>query len=119
MAEHLVRFPAGSNITFTATTVLTGGQLVEVTGDRKIGVSGALSTKVVGSASQDAAVGDRIAIQVSRRVDDLVAAGAVAAGAQVEAAADGQVQTHTTGDVIGVALTAAAAGGDIIQVLAA
>lgn len=119
MGEHLVRFPVDRAVTFVASTPLTGGQLVEVTGNRQVGVAGAGSATVVGSASQDAAVGDAVPVTVRGPVDDLVAAGTVAAGDRLEAATDGRVQALTTGAVIGVALTAAAAAGDVIQVLAA
>ena len=47
----------------------------------------------------------------------LTAAGAIARGAQVEAAGNGRVQTATTGTVIGTALTAAADGA-AVEILA-
>lgn len=120
MADHTLRFMCCTGpVTFTATTAITGGQVVEVTGDRTVGVAGAASTKVVGTAGHDAEIGDTVAVNITRCIDTVVAAAAVTAGDEVEAAAAGQVQALTSGASLGIALTAAGQAGDTIQVLRA
>lgn len=120
MADHVMRFMCCAGpVTFTATTAITGGSVVEVTGDRSVGTAGAASTKVVGTAGHDASVGDTVAVNISRCIDTVVAAGVIAAGDGVEAAAAGQVQKLASGTSLGIALTAAGAAGVTVQVLRA
>ncbi len=120
MADHVLKFMCcNGGVTFEATTAISGGQVVEVTGDRKVGVAGAASTKVVGTAGHDAAIGDQVTVNITRCIDTVVAAAPVVAGAAVESAAAGKVQTQTTGATFGLALTAATAAGGTIQVLRA
>lgn len=116
MTDHLLKFKPGLSVTFRATTDLIGGQLVEVTGSRTVGVAGAGSAKVVGSASQDAKSGTTLTVHINGPVDELVASAAIAAGDKVVPAANGQIATGTTG-AIGLALTAATKAGDKVQVL--
>jgi len=116
VGDHPLKFGPGQAVTFTATTALAGGQVVEVTGDRKVGVSGAASTKAVGTAAHDAAVDDAVVVHLAGPVDTMTAAAAIAAGSAVESAASGKAQTATTGRVLGIALTAAARDGDPVQV---
>ena len=117
MGDHLLKFKPGHSVTFSATTAVVGGNVVEVTGDRKVGVAGAASTKAIGTAGHDAANGDDVVVHMAGPVDTMVAAAAVAAGVNVEAAAAGKVQVATTGRVLGLTLTAATAAGQTIQVL--
>ena len=118
MADHLPMFKPGQDVTFTATTAITGGQVVEVTGDRKVGVpAAAASTKTIGTAGQDAAINDLLAVHLAGPVDTMTSAAAIAAGADVENAAAGKVQTRTTGRSLGVALNAATAADQTVQVV--
>lgn len=119
MADHLLTFKPGQAVTFTATTAIVGGQVVEVTGNRTVGTAGAASTKAIGTAGHDAAIGDSVIVHLNGPVDTVTVAAAIAAGAAVEAAAAGQAQTATTGRVLGIALTAATAAGQTVQVLRA
>lgn len=119
MADHLPLFKPGQAVTFTATAAITGGQIVEVSGDRKVAPAGAASTKAIGTASQDVAIGDLLVVHLNGPIDTVIAAAAITAGASVEAAAAGQAQTATTGRVLGIALTAATAAGQTVQVLRA
>lgn len=120
MADHLLKFKPGQAVTFTATTPIIGGQAVEVTGNRSVGVpTAAASTKAIGSAGHDAAVGDQVVVHLNGPVDTFTAAAAIAAGVNVEAATLGKVQTATTGRALGIALSAATAADQIIQVLRA
>lgn len=113
MADYLPLFKPGAAVTFSASTAVTGGRLVEITGDRTVAHAAAASTKVAGIAAHDAAVGDHVTVY-SGGVQRPVASGAIAAGDRVAPAADGKVATGTTG-TIGLAL-AAAADGETVQV---
>lgn len=107
MTDYVPLFE-GYSRTFTADADVTGGQLVEVTGDRAVSAAGAGSTKTVGVAAFDAKAGDPVTVE-GGGVQRLMAAGAIAAGDRVAAAAGGKVATATE-NTIGLALTAAADG---------
>lgn len=116
MADHLPKFKPGQAVTFKAQTAITGGQVVEVgNADRTVTVAGAASAKAIGTAGHDAIAGDDLVVHLPGPVDTARAAAAISRGAKVEAGAMGTVQTATTGLVLGIALTAAADAGDIIQ----
>lgn len=117
MADHLLKFKPGQAVTFRATTDMTGGQVVEVTGDRTCGVAGAASKKVLGTVGHDAKTGTDVVVHMPGVVDTMTAAGAIAAGDRVASAAGGKVATGTT-DTIGLAISAAADGATV-QVLRA
>lgn len=120
MGDHLLKFKPGQSVSFTATTAITGGQIVEITGDRRVGVAtSAASTKAIGTAGHDAAIGDQVVVHIAGPVDTVTSAAAIAAGANVEAATAGKAQTATTGRVLGIALSAATAADQTIQVLRA
>ena len=119
MADHLLKFKPGQAVTFTATTAIAGGQVVEVTGDRRVGVAGAASAKAIGTAGHDAAINDSVVVHLNGPVDTVTSAAAILAGAIVEAAAAGKAQTATTGRALGIALTAATAADQTVQVLRA
>lgn len=108
MADYTPLFRPGQDVTYTASAALTGGQVVEVTTDRNVGPAGAASTKYVGVALFDAAVGDSVTV-ASGGIHRLTASGAIAAGDRVQAAANGQVATGATAP-IGTAIAAAASG---------
>lgn len=116
MADYLPRFKPGQAVTFTATTAITGGRLVEVSGDRSVGTAAADSAKVVGTAGFDAAIGESVTVY-DGGVQRLTASGVIAVGARVIAAATGKIATVGAGaNPIGIALQAAAADGDVIDV---
>lgn len=119
MAAYLPKFKPGESVTFTASTDVTGGRLVAVTGNRTVGPAGADSAAVVGVAAFDAKAGERVTVFTrAGGVHPLTASGAVVAGAKVSAAAAGKIQTvGSTVNPIGVALEAAAADNDVIDVL--
>ncbi|MDI3331415.1 MAG: DUF2190 family protein [Micrococcus sp.] len=108
MADYLPLFKPGEAVTYQASADITGGQLVEVTGDRTIGPAGADSAKSVGVAGFDAATGDNVTVY-SGGIQRPVASGAIAAGDRVGPAAAGRVATAATVK-IGTALAAAADG---------
>ena len=110
MADYIPRFTPGSAVTMTAAADLTGGQLVELTADRTVGVAAAGSLKVVGVIGPDTKAGaEGVVWMIPGHVHWVEASDAIAAGDQVEAAADGKVATGTTAP-IGIALRAAQAG---------
>lgn len=117
MAQYLPAFRPGDTVTFDVTTAVTGGHPVQVgTADRSVAPAAAASTSYVGVAGHDAAVGDKVTVEVGKPIHLLLASGAVARGTKVEAAGSGKVRTVTTGSAIGLALTTAADGAPV-QVL--
>lgn len=120
MGDHLLKFKPGQAVSFAATTAITGGQIVEVTGNRTVGVAAAAaSAKAIGTAGHDAAIGDQVVVHLNGPVDTVISAAAIAAGANVEAATAGKAQTATTGRVLGITLSAATAADQVVQVLRA
>lgn len=115
MADHLPKFKTGPSVTFTAGAAITGGQVVEVSGDRTVIVGTAASTKAIGTAAHDAASGAEVVVHLSGPVDTATSAAAIAAGAEVESAAVGKIQTATTGKVLGIALTAAGDADVVVE----
>lgn len=118
MSDYLPLFRPGSTVTFNAAAAITGGQLVELgAAAGQVVPAAAGSAKLIGVAGHDAAVGDPLTVEVNRPIHELVAASAIALGARVEAAAGGKVATLSTGEAFGLAITAAAADGDLVQVI--
>ncbi len=117
MAQYLPVFRPGETVTFDVTAAVTGGHPVQVgTADRSVAPADAASTTYVGIAGHDAAVGDKVTVEVGKPIHLLLASGAVARGTKVEAAGGGKVRTATTGTELGLALTTAADGAPV-QVL--
>lgn len=116
MADYRPKFKPGEAITRTATGAITGGRLVTVAGV----VAGADSTTWLGVASKDCGTGDTFGVYMDG-VQRLTASAAIAAGDRVKCAATGKIATLTAGSdaydrLVGVALEAAAADGDVIAV---
>lgn len=117
MGQYLPVFRPGDTVTFDVTAAVTGGHPVQVgTADRSVAPAAAASVTYVGVAGHDAAIGDKVTVEVGNPIHLLVALGAVARGAKVEAAGAGKIRTATTGTAIGLALTSAADGAPV-QVL--
>lgn len=118
MAENVPVFDSGLAITRQASAAITGGQLVEVTGPGTAGPAAAGSTKWLGTAGFDAAVGDQVTIYKGG-VQRCTASAAVAAGDMVAAAATGRVATSATptaGQQVGIAISTAAAAGTVVEI---
>lgn len=96
---------AGANI--------TKGQVLVISGDLTVIPSDGSSKCVIGVAMADTKAGDPIAVECEGLMY-LTTAAAVTAPAEIEAGADGKVQKANTGKVIGVALSSAGAGEDVI-----
>lgn len=91
-------------LTRTAAAKLSQYQLVSATG-----AVAAAGTAAFGAVTTDAETGDDIAVDV-RGTTIALAADAITNGAELEVAADGAVQIKASGQVVAIALQAAAAG---------
>lgn len=98
--------------TLQASAAITGGRLVEVTGNGTVGPAGAASVKVVGVAAYDAASGGKVAVwPLAGVTHKVLGTGAIAAGDNLAAGAAGVVAAigaGTFGQLVGVADRAAA-----------
>lgn len=109
--SYLPLFRPGQTVTFGVTGPVTAGQVVEVGGvDMTVVPASQASPKVVGVAGHDAAVGDKLTVEVGRPVHELKAVGAITRGQRLEAAAAGGVSTLTAGAAIFLALSSATDG---------
>lgn len=114
MGQYLPLFRPGQTVSFNVTAPVTGGQLVQVGAtDRSVAPAVAASTSVVGVAGHDAAIGDKVTVEVGKPVHELTASGAVTRGQRVETAANGRVRTLAAGSAYGIALTSAADGAAV------
>lgn len=112
MADHVPHLVVSPAISMAATGTITGGRLVESTGNMTCAQAAAASTKVVGVAARDAVNGGATPVYING-VHDLTATGAVAAGDKLCAAANGTVQAigaNTFATKVGTALEAIANG---------
>jgi hypothetical protein len=126
MADFIPKFKPGQSWSALTSANVTGGKLLEVSGDGTVAHAGANSVAVVGVAAFDANSGDTVTVY-SPKIAVLVASGAITAGSQVVAGSAGvvtalaAVTTPTAGDVtgsraiVGVALTTAAS--NLVKVL--
>ncbi len=114
--DYLPKFKPGQAITRTASATVVAGNLVTVAG----AVAGADSTTWLGVASRSVTTGQTMGVYCDG-VQRVVAAAAVAVGDRVKCAAAGKVTPLTAGSdaydrLVGIALDAAAADGDVIAV---
>lgn len=113
MSDYTIVMPQGP-FTSSASVALTGGQLVEVSGDNTVGPAGAGSIKVIGQANHDAASGADVTVETRGPIREATVSGAgVVAGVRLKAAAAGKVALYVDGtdavtQVVGIALAAAA-----------
>lgn len=108
MAEYLPKFYDGDPFTCQVGANVTGGQIVEVSGDNTVQPAAADSAAVIGVAGFDAETGDTVTV-FPGGVQRPVADGAIDAGARVAAATAGKISATGT-NTIGTALAAAADG---------
>lgn len=114
--DYLPKFNPGQAITRTASATITAGLMVTVAG----ALAGASSTTWLGVASKDAISGAIFGVY-SDGVQRLTASAAITAGDRVKCAASGKIATLTAGSdaydtLVGIALEAASADGDVIAV---
>jgi hypothetical protein len=110
VAEYTPVFANGTAPwTLQASATVTGGRLVETTGNGTVGPAGAGSAKVLGVAANDAATGGKVAVwPLAGCTHKVLGTGAIAAGDTLAAGAAGVVAT--------LALAAAADAGKIVGV---
>lgn len=112
----------GSPRTFLATAAVTAFRRVKLTASSGTHVehSGA-GEAAIGTAQNDAAIGEEVSVRLDNAggTQKCVAAGAVVLAAAVYNAATGYVDDAASGTSIGTALEAAAAAGDVLEVLIA
>ncbi|MDQ5821229.1 MAG: DUF2190 family protein [Actinomycetota bacterium] len=84
-------FPEGARLTYTCSAAVTAGQLVEATGDRRIGPAGANSLKCQGVALRTGSAAEDQITVANDGVWPLTASGAIAEGDYVKAGAAGTV----------------------------
>jgi hypothetical protein len=106
---------------YRASSAIPKNTLVKLgNGSDDVTASATASEAVIGvSGNVDAAVGERVDV-IHLGIAEVVASGAVARGANVSSSGDGGVVTTPgtgTPVVVGVALEAATAAGDIIRIL--
>lgn len=100
----------GLALVSTTSAAVTGGQLVAVSGSGTVATCGAGSAGFLGVAAYDAASGVDLTVHCGG-VQELTAAGSIAAGDPVISAAGGAVASSATppaGQQVGIALTSAA-----------
>lgn len=117
MADYLPKFDSGKPFTATASAAVTGGRVLIVSGAGTVAHAGAdaVAATLVGVAGFDAATGERVTVYpLKGAVHKLTAGAAIAAGAAIGTLAAGKVDDAGT-NRFAVALTAAAADGDIIE----
>lgn len=99
------------SLAVVATAAITANRFVAPTG-----VHATAAGRALGVATEDAAIGDAVAVDVIGTTT-VEASAAIAAGAQIEVAANGKAATLDAGVAVGRALEAAGADGDMIEVL--
>jgi hypothetical protein len=110
--SYLPLFRPGDTVTFNVTAAVAAGQVVEVgTADMSVTPAAAASAKYVGIAGHDAAVGDKVTVEIGKPIHELKATGAITRGQKLEAAAAGSVRTLAAGSAIFLALTSAPDAG--------
>src|SRR5699024_11383512 len=62
MADYLPVYKPGQALTLKASDAVTGGQIVEVTGDGTVGPAAAASAKVIGVAGFDADTNENVTV---------------------------------------------------------
>jgi hypothetical protein len=112
VAEYTPVFANGTAPwTLQASATVTGGRLVETTGNGTVGPAGAASTKVLGVAANDAASGAKVDVwPLAGLTHKVLGTGAINAGDMLAAGAAGVVAAigaGTFGQLVGIADRAA------------
>ncbi len=111
MAEYAPIYFSADRIPVTTSAAVTAGQLLYVSGNDTVAKTSAATGAWLGVAAHDAGSGAQVVIY-TEGIHELAASGAIAAGAQVCAAANGAVADFASGtdysQVVGIALSAAA-----------
>lgn len=119
MPFTVVRNEAHTSISAAISADVTAGNAVKVTGAKTVGPTTAAADIAVGVShhTKTLASGEKISLRLKGDLIPMKSAAAIAAGAVVEVAAAGKVQTKSTGAAFGVAWTAAAGADAEILVI--
>jgi hypothetical protein len=122
MAESNPIYPGGNRPrSYTAGGTIAGGQVVELSAADTVIVTSGVSIKVVGVAADDAVVGEQVTVwPLAGVTHEVTATAAVAVGAVLTSSTTGGVvgaAAQTGTELIGIAATAAGAGGVKIQMV--
>lgn len=102
---------------YVAAAALTRGQRVKLSSGQAA-VAGA-GEEGIGTARQSCDSGSHASILLDHPTREMIAAGAISAGANVYAAATGRVSATISGRRQGIALEAATTAGDYLEVMVA
>lgn len=110
-------YEPGQSVTGKATAAVTAKRFVAISGNRIGGnlavAPAAAGGRIFGVAGHDAATGELVRVlRGAGRVIHVTAAGAIAAFAEVQVAADGKAATKAAGVAVGYAVTGAVDGAD-------
>lgn len=97
MADYTPVALPGHTYTFSASTIMSGGDLVEVTGVNAVGrISAASDRAYIGVAAHDAVIGVKVTVVLSAPIHESIADGTIAAGDQLTttSTANRQVKTY-------------------------
>lgn len=116
MADYVAPYKPGADVTFAVTADITAGQLVELSAAKSVAPTSAATAAWIGVATTDAKTGDMVGV-TSGGVQEVTASAAIAVGDVLIPAAAGKVAPIGAGtnyaQQVGVAVTAAAADGDL------
>lgn len=118
MSFNVVRHEAHTGLTAAISADVFAGAAVKVTGPKTIAPAAA-GDVIAGVSHHTKTVqsGEKVSFRLSGDVIPMKASAAIVAGAKVQAAAGGKVVTQSTGALVGIAWTAAAANDDEILVI--
>lgn len=111
-------YDPGKDITAQATATVTARRFLAISGDRASGgnisvAPAAAGARTCGVAGNAAPTGGLVrVVRGNSRVVRVTAAGAIAAGAEVQVGANGTAATKSTGVAVGYAITGAADATD-------
>jgi hypothetical protein len=126
----------GAIVTFTAGAAITKGQPVYISGNMTVSPATARTNKVIGVAVTNASSGSKVSVLMGCPIVYMTAGAAISAGAHVVAGAGSKVvpadvadqsvneggtatYTFSASFIVGIALEAASADGDVILVAVA
>lgn len=120
MAGQKKNYQGTAPITLKAAGAINANRCVELDSNGDVTATNAIADDVIGVAEETVASGEYVTIQ-TMGVAKLTASAAIAIGAQVMPTASGAGKVSTssgaTAKSIGIALSAAAADGEVIEVL--
>ena len=119
MGDYAPKYLPGHDVTYTAASAITGGQVVYLSAAGTCAITSGALTAVLGVASRDVATGEELAV-CRGGVQRCVSGAAIAVGDPVISAATGRVVPFGAGtnynQVLGTALTAAGGAGITVDV---